>query len=162
MAERELTERLEFFIPTNRASKNGSKQGMDGLNEIVRQSRGNVHLANKRKHENERHVAMHALEAMRDSGWVADERLCYVELTFIEPDKRRDDDNVFAGAKYVLDALCRPHPSGGRIIHENGVGAIIDDDPFHVALHCRRGDPDKDNPGVKVRIIREKAGAHGN
>lgn len=154
MARRELIDRLEFFIPTNRVAKNGRKQGMDGLNEIVRQSRGNVHLANKRKHENERHVAKYALEAMKEAGWVADERLCFVELTFIEPDKRRDDDNVFAGAKYILDALCRPHPSGGRVIHSNGVGAFFDDDPFHIALHCKRGEPDKQNPGVRVRITR--------
>lgn len=155
MAERELIERLEFFVPTNRVSKSGRRQGMDGLNEIVRQSRGNVHLANKRKHENERHVAGYALEAMREAGWVPDDRLCFIELTFVEPDRRRDDDNVFAGAKYVLDALCRPHPSGGRIMHANGAGAVIDDDPFHVCLHCRRGEEDKRNPGIRVRITRK-------
>ena len=155
MAERELIERLELFVPTNRVSKSGRRQGMDGLNEIVRQSRGNVHLANKRKQENERHVAGYALEAMREAGWVPDERLCFVGLTFVEPDRRRDDDNVFAGAKYVLDALCRPHPSGGRIMHANGAGAVIDDDPFHVCLHCRRGEEDKRNPGIRVRITRK-------
>ena len=82
MVKRELIDRLEFFIPTNRVAKNGRKQGMDGLNEIVRQSRGNVHLANKRKYENERHVAKYALEAMKEAGWVADERLCFVCLLY--------------------------------------------------------------------------------
>lgn len=156
MAEREVSgiERLEFFVPTNRVSKSGRKQGMDGLNEIVRQSRANIHVAAKRKRENELHVAGYAVDAMRESGWVADDRLCLVEMFFVEPDDRRDDDNVFAGAKFVLDALCRPRPSGGNIVHANGVGAIVDDDPRHVSLRCARGETDKDNPGVRVRITR--------
>ncbi len=147
-------DRLEFFVPTNRVSKNGRKQGLDGMNEIVRQSRTNIHVAANRKRENEQHVAKYALEAMEKSGWVANDRLCLVEMFFVEPDSRRDDDNVFAGAKFVLDALCRPHSSGGRVIHANGIGAVIDDDPFHVSLRCVRAKNDKQNPGVRVRITR--------
>lgn len=146
-------ETLEFFVPTNRVSKNGRKRGLDGLNEIVRQCRGNRVIAAKRKIENETWVARFASEAMQDSGWSARDCLNTVILTFIEPDTRRDDDNVFGAAKFILDALCEP--SGRNHLH--GCGAIVDDDPFHCALIPRRGDPDRENPGVRVKIIREEA-----
>ena len=45
-------ETLEFFVPSNRKNKNGSKRGMDGMNEIVKQSRARAAYANVRKAEN--------------------------------------------------------------------------------------------------------------
>lgn len=145
---------LEFFVPTNRHGKNGAKRGMDGMNDIVRQSRGKAVYANIRKCENEQHVARYAREAIEEQGWECKDTLHTVVLTFIEPDERRDDDNVFAGSKYVLDALCEPQGTEKRRIHSNGAGAIPDDDPLHVCLLCQRGKPDRNNPGIMVKIIR--------
>lgn len=148
-------QRLEFFIPSNRVAKNGRKSGMDGENDLVRSARGNRFAAAKRKADNEIWVSRFASEAAEDAGWSREDVLHTVELTFIEPDMRRDDDNVFGAAKFILDALCEPQPSGKFVIHRNGAGVIPDDDPFHVCLICRRGPVDRDAPGVKVRVTRE-------
>lgn len=145
----EWCECVEFFVPTNRRDRRGAPRGMDGMNEIIGQSRESPYRANRRKHANEAHVARYARSAMRASGWRADDSRVTVELVFIEPDMRRDDDNVFAGAKYILDALCSP-ASG----HPRGCGAVPDDDPAHVRLLCRRGPVDRSNPGVLVRLRR--------
>jgi len=148
-------ETLEFFVPSNRKSKNGSPRGMDGMNEIVKQSRARAAYANLRKVENEQWVAGFARDAMRNSGWQTKNCLHTVVLTFVEPNSKRDDDNVFAGAKYVLDALCKPVVGEHRTIHRNGCGAIPDDDPLHCALVCKRGQEDRKNPGINVKIYRE-------
>ena len=149
-------ERLDVFVPTNRVSRNGRRLGMDGLNDIVRMSRGNKYAAAKRKDENEAWIAARVSEAMRDSGWVAWDGLTTVILRFVEPDMRRDDDNVFAGAKFFLDALCMPGLSGGRVVHKNGCSAVKDDDPAHVCLVTRRAPVDRLNPGVWVSLIRRR------
>ena len=146
---------LEFFVPSNRKNKNGRKQGMDGMNEIVKQSRAKAAWANIRKNQNEQWVAGFARDAMKEAGWKTADCLHTVILTFIEPDMRRDDDNIFAGAKYILDALCKPVVGKSRTVHRNGCGAVPDDDPMHVCLLCKRGDADPVDPGVKVSIIRE-------
>lgn len=148
-------ETLEFFVPSNRKNKNGSKRGMDGMNEIVKESRACAAYANVRKAENEQWVAGFARAAMREAGWETKDRLHTVVLTFVEPNMKRDDDNIFAGAKYVLDALCKPVVGESRTVHRNGCGAIPDDDPRHVALVCKRGAEDRNNPGIKVKIYRE-------
>ena len=148
-------EKLEFFIPSNRQGKNGRKKGMDGMNEIVKQSRANSAWANIRKEANEMHCAAYARSAMRVDGWKTRDCLHTVILEFIEPDTRRDDDNIFAGAKYVLDSLCKPQVGEKRTIHKNGCGAIPDDDPMHACLLCKRGKEDRNNPGIKVTIYRE-------
>lgn len=147
-------ETIEFFVPSNRTARNGSKRGMDGMNEIVKQSRTSGAYANIRKAQNEMWVAKYAKEAMDEAGWTAKDCLHTVVLTFIEPNQRRDDDNIFAGAKYVLDALCVPTVGGKRTIHGNGCGLIPDDDPRHVCLLCKRGKEDKDNPGIRVKVYR--------
>ena len=146
---------LEFFVPSNRMDKRGRKKGMDGMNEIVKQSRTKAAWANIQKNKNEQWIAGYARAAMHKAGWKTRNCLHTVILTFIEPDMRRDDDNVFAGAKFVLDALCKPVVGDKRTVHRNGCGAVPDDDPMHVCLLCRRGDPDVENPGVRVKIIRE-------
>ena len=90
-----VIETLEFFVPSNRKNKNGRKQGMDGMNEIVKQSRAKAAWANIRKNQNEQWVAGFARDAMKEAGWKTADCLHTVILTFIEPDMRRDDDNIF-------------------------------------------------------------------
>lgn len=151
-----MLERLDVFVPSNRRSKNGRKLGMDGLNDIVRMSRGNKFHAAKRKDENEIWISRHVARAMEEQGWQALDGLTTVVLRFVEPDMRRDDDNVFAGAKFFLDALCTPGGTELRTIHKNGCSALVDDDPRHVCLITKRAPINRDDPGVMVSLIRRR------
>lgn len=63
-----------------------------------------------------------------------------IHFDWIETDKRRDIDNVSAGAKYVLDSLVL-------------TGKIPNDGPTHVkGISHAFPAPDKKNPRVKVTI----------
>ena len=146
---------LSFYVPSFRKTKRGRPQGMDGLNEIIRDARCNRYAAAARKHRIEAYVSRIAAEAADASGWERPTGRCTVALEFREPDARRDDDNVFAFAKYVLDAMCVPTESGRGTVHAEGAGIIEDDDPAHVRLVCTRGRIDRDNPGIQVTITEE-------
>lgn len=144
---------LCFFVPSNRRDRHGRPQPLDGLNEIIRQSRGNAVAAARRKDENEGHVSRHARAAMERCGWTAPECVSEVTLTFVEVGRRRDPDNIFGASKFILDALCTPQQRGRRTIHKNGCGAIVDDSQEYVELRCAIADHvDREMPGVWVRL----------
>ena len=144
---------LCVWVPSNRRDKRGAAQPLDGMNEIIRQSRGHAVAAARRKEENERHVAHYVGQAMAANGWVAPEETCTVTLTFVEVGRRRDPDNIFGASKFILDALCTPQQRGRRTIHKNGCGAIVDDSQEYVELRCAIADHvDRERPGVWVRL----------
>ncbi len=154
------------WVPSNNTDKSGRPAPLDGTNELVRQARGNALAAARRKRINEQHVARHVAQAMEDQGWVAPEGRSDVTLTFVEVSSRRDPDNIFGAAKYILDGLCTPVHTGRmgrrgkeRIIHQDGCSAIIDDSQAYVDLHMGIAEPDRQRPGVWVRI-REKEEKH--
>lgn len=155
---------LMVFVPTNNRDKHGNPKPLDGTNELVRQARGNAYRANKRKQENESHVAAHVAAAMEAQGWTAPKGMTTVTLTFVEVGYKRDPDNVFGAAKFILDALCKPQHTGhlsrgGRevVIHASGCGAIEDDSQEYVELRCALAErPDRTNPGVWVRLHTEE------
>lgn len=148
---------LCVWVPSNRWDKRGNAQPLDGMNEIIRQSRGSAVAAARRKDENERHVAHYVARAMADNGWVAPEEVCIVSLTFVEVGYRRDPDNVFGAAKFILDALCTPQRRGNVTIHKHGCGAIVDDSQDYVELRCAIANHvDRERPGVWVRIHRKE------
>lgn len=158
MSARELC----AWVPSNNTDKRGHPAPLDGTNELVRQARGNALAAARRKRVNEQHVAKHVRQAMEEQGWTAPEGRSTVTLTFVEVGTKRDPDNVFGAAKYVLDALCLPVHTGraGRrgkevVLHQDGCGAIIDDSQAYVDLRMGLAEPDREHPGVWVRI-REK------
>lgn len=65
---------------------------------------------------------------------------CRIGFRWVEPDRRRDIDNISAGKKYILDALVWQ-------------GVIDNDDWKHVkGFLPEEFDCDKINPGVWVRI----------
>ena len=144
---REMSE-LCFFVPSPRRDKKGRPLGMDGMNEIVAQARGNRFAAAKAKKAATEHVAGFALAAAREQHWTMPEGRCYVLLTFVEPSSKRDPDNIFAGAKPILDGLTA---RGGL-----GAGIIADDSQARIDLHCSLAHRiDKEHPGVWVRIKEE-------
>lgn len=150
---------LCFFIPSNREGR-----PWYGLNDIVQAARttGRSH-PDRQKHDAERHVARIAEAAMDEQLWTTPQGRCRVTLTFVEMGRNRDPDNIFGGAKYILDALCTPVFShltkSGREVwrHREGCGVIVDDSQRYVELACAIAEKtDRRHPGVWVRIRREK------
>lgn len=151
------------FVPSNNVDRRGNPKPLDGTNELVRQARGGRAWANRRKQANEAHVAAHVARAMEEQGWTAPEGVTAVTLTFVERDYKRDPDNIFGAAKYILDALCTPQRTGvtngngvERVVHRSGCGAIVDDSQEYVELACALARPDREHPGVWIRLHTEE------
>lgn len=145
MTDKEMSRDLCFFVPSNRVDKRGCPLGMDGLNEIIRQARGNRFGAARSKTDASEHVATYAKLAAHEQGWSMPKGHCSVVLSFVEPSTRRDPDNIFAGAKYILDGLTARS--------DTGAGVIRDDSQRCITLRCVVADHiDKEHPGVWVRI----------
>ena len=148
---------LCFFIPSDRPGR-----PWYGLNDIIAACKLQGRRPDAQKAKAERHVARHAQQAMDEQLWDAPDGRCEVILTFVEMGTNRDPDNIFGGAKYILDGLCEPMfhhlTKGGREVwrHRYGCGAIHDDGQKYVELRCALADHiDREHPGVWVRI-REK------
>lgn len=154
MSARELC----FFVPSDRPGR-----PWYGLNDIMQAAKlSGPRRPDRQKLKAEKHVAEKAWAAMVAQGWTEPECRCDVILTFVEMGRNRDPDNIFGGAKYVMDALCAPlfhhRDKQGKEVwrHMNGCGAIHDDSQRYVRLRCAIADEtSRRNPGVWVRIIRE-------
>ena len=142
---------LRFFVPTNRFDKRGRKAPLDGLNELVRADRSGWRYGSVRKRENGQNAEAACAVAMRGQGWECPDCRCVVTLHFVEPHARRDPDNVFGGAKFILDGITEPR--GSRTY---GAGAIHDDSQKYMTLVL---DPvievDKEHVGCMVTIETE-------
>lgn len=139
---------LEFFVPSNRKSKGGGPAPLDGLNELIDAERSNWRVGNSVKRRNGRNAERACMEAMKKTGWKCPKCKCLVTLKFVEVSRRRDPDNIYGGAKFILDGITKRR---GR--RSYGAGAIEDDSQRWIEL---RYDPeilvDRDNAGCFVRI----------
>ena len=90
------------------------------------------------------HIAeSYARDAARQAGWKAPDGTVAIGLTWVEKDRRRDQDNVTSGQKFLLDGLVE-------------AGVIRDDSQRYVPQpSVNRIATDKDNPGVWVHIRRQ-------
>lgn len=138
---------MKFFIPSNRVTSGGKPAPLDGLNELVRSERVGYQYGNRLKRENGENAMCFCLAAMRKSGWRRPKGRCLVTLTFVEPSRRRDPDNIFGGAKFILDGITRPR---GR--RKFGAGAIEDDSQRCMELRFGPILVDKKSPGCWVEI----------
>ena len=145
---------LSFFVPSNRTVEHGSRVGkpapMDGMNEIVNQSRTNRFYAARREKENVLHVAWFARAAMKKARYapmtVDDHQVCDVHICVHEVNRRRDVTNVYGGVlKYALDALTARNKSG--------VAAIWDDNSTWLRYLTPSIVVDPDNPGIEITVI---------
>lgn len=160
---------LCFFVPSNYRNRHGSRKGpWWGMNEIMQSQRTyGKRTVDRQKLGAETHVARIARAAMEEQGWQAPEGRCEVILTFVEMGRSRDPDNIFGGAKYILDALCEPtfmrvdKRSGKEVWkHRSGCGAIHDDSQRYVTLRCAIAErTDRQEPGVWVRLKEEVSGS---
>ena len=139
---------LEFFVPSNRRTRKGEPAHLDGLNELVRGDRTGRGFANSLKRANADSVEAACREAMREQGWKTPRCKCIVTLTFVETDRSRDPDNIFGGAKFILDGISKP-----KARKRYGAGAIVDDSQKWIELHLNPEiRADKSNPGCWVKI----------
>jgi len=106
---------------------------LPGLNEIVAAAKSHFGAYAKMKHEHTTAIA-----------WIAKKLPTYkrvaLVITWYEPDRRRDPDNIMAGQKFILDGLVM-------------AGVIPDDSQKHIQGIVHRFDTDKKNPRVEVEII---------
>lgn len=141
---------LEFFIPTNRKTERGNPTGLDGMNELVAAERINKRVGNGMKKRNGKHAEKHCKRAMDKCGWECPKRKCKVTLTFVEASRARDPDNIYSGAKFILDGITKPR---GR--KQFGAGAIEDDSQRWIDLKFGEILVDREHPGCWVRIEEE-------
>lgn len=108
---------------------------MPGLNEYVRAERANRYAASKMKREQTERAGIAAVEQRMPHfpGRVE------VAFTWVEPNRRRDMDNVAFAKKFVLDGLVR-------------AGVIRDDTPRYVAGLSDRFEYDAANPRIEVEV----------
>lgn len=144
---------LEFFVPSNRRDKKGNPAPLDGLNELIRAEKTDWRYGNRIKRENGLNAQASCIYAMRASGWKCPRGKCLVTLTFVEPHRRRDPDNILGGAKFILDGITKK-----RGLRSYGAGALEDDSQRWVELRFGPILVDKENPGCWVRIEGEEDG----
>lgn len=140
---------LEFFVPSNNTDQKGNPAPLDGTGELIDAERGGWGNALKRR--NGKNAEASCIYAMRAAKWECPTVRCRVTLTFVETSRRRDPDNIFGGAKFILDGITQPR--GKRRF---GAGAIYDDSQKWIDLQYGPILIDKGNPGCKVRIETEE------
>lgn len=118
---------LKFTIPGQLA----------GLNEYTKACRGNKYAAATMKSQAE-HTVMGAIK--RGTRGKKMDVPVYVKFRWIEPNNRRDLDNIAFAKKFILDALVK-------------MGVLENDDRRHVVgFEDEFPPPDKMNPRVEVEL----------
>lgn len=131
---------LSFFVPSDRYDSHGRPAPLPGRNEMENASRAIRYGGASMKRHYTELVAWHALAAMRQAGWEAPQGKVSIRFVWREVNSKRDQDNIRAFEKYLLDGLKK-------------AGAILDDSQRHID-GCTRSviEVDKDHPGVAVFI----------
>lgn len=110
---------------------------LNNLNDYICAERANRLKGAKMKSRNERIVAMAIRQCMSD---VQIDKPVLMEYTWIEPNKRRDKDNISSfGRKVIQDALV-------------STGVLKNDGWKHVDSFSDKFEVDKINPRIEVRI----------
>ena len=109
---------------------------LPGLNEYIAAERSSKYKAAKMKHEAERLISYYANLAAKGDKVAAPVMIHY---TWIEPNKRRDKDNIAWAKKFLQDALV-------------AVGILADDGWKHIEGFTDSFAVDKHNPRIKIEI----------
>lgn len=122
------------------------KGRLNSLNEYINACRTNVHAGNHMKRTNQAVVRMALLKARGKAKTPkVTEYPCKVKITWYEPDRRRDVDNVTFGVKFILDELVN-------------MGVIIDDSRKYVSEIHHEVLTDKHDPRIEVEIKEKQEG----
>lgn len=125
---KETPEGLQLFIPAR----------LPGFNEAIASSKAGRGRFNRYAREKEE-IESWICGSLREFK-LPKFKKCLIGFTWIEPDRRRDIDNISAGKKYILDALV-------------SLGVLPDDSWKHVKGFLPESfEADKNNWGVKVEI----------
>ena len=135
---------LQFFIPFQRG-RNGKVRPHPGMNEFVDARGVNRYAYADLKRTYTQLARMYAERAAAAQRWECPKGRVRVYMLWKERDRRRDPDNVEAGAKWVLDGCV-------------AAGAIAGDSQRWVADVWHRVEVDKGNPGVLVALIEDEEG----
>ena len=125
---RELENGIEIFIPVR----------LPGLNDMIAMSkagRGRFNQYARSKEEIEKYIRL-TIGQLKPRSFSQ----CRIGFVWVEPDRKRDMDNISAGKKYILDALV-------------GLGILKDDSWKYIKGFLPEiFEADKNNWGIKVRI----------
>ncbi len=110
------------------------------MNEYVNECRSNPYGANSLKKRNQKQVYLGILEADRREKLTRIYKYpVQLKITWYEPNKRRDVDNITFAVKFILDELVKE-----RILQ--------DDSQKYVCDIINKVRVDKDNPRIEVEI----------
>lgn len=106
------------------------------MNKVIATNRYNKYAGNNIKQQNENIVRWSIREAKLDKieNYPVD-----LKITWYEPNKRRDSDNIHSAVKFILDALVAEN------ILENDSQKYVRDIKHHTRV-------DRDNPRIIVEI----------
>lgn len=110
---------------------------LPGLNELIEAERANRYKGAKLKKDAERRICA---EIRRQAHGVHIRQPVVMRYLWVEPDRRRDRDNITAGRKFVQDALVRR-----KVLQNDGwkeIAGFSDD-----------WDVDKARPRVEIEIV---------
>lgn len=120
-------------------NKNGQIKPWPGMNEMIKADRTNYHVGNALKQTYTTISQIAASIAVTQHGWQTPDEPCDITLIWHEPHNRRDPDNIYGGAKFVLDGM-------------RDAGVIKDDKQKYIHQLTNLIDVDKENPGVTVIV----------
>lgn len=122
-----------FASPVERG---GRPVGFPGLNEVIAANRSNPLLGARLKRRLTDSIAKAARAAVLRQGWDAPDGPVDIELSWVEANRRRDQDNVTSAQKFLLDGLVEagvlhgdgqrwiPQPPRQRIVHDPGCPGV--------------------------------------
>lgn len=116
------------------------KGRLSGLNEYTNAQRRNKYLGAKMKKDNESIVVEGIMTGLRDGSLRFIERYpVAIDITWFEPNQKRDCDNIMFGVKFILDALVK-------------LKILANDNQAHVNKIRHTILVDRNNPRIEVEI----------
>lgn len=107
-----------------------------GLNEYINTCRANKYRGNNLKYFTEKSIQISIASQLK--GWRTDKKIL-LNVLWVEPNNKRDRDNVSFAKKFILDAM----------VH---CGTIPDDNPKYVVGFTDNFAIDPKNPKIEVSI----------
>jgi len=111
---------------------------LPGLNEITNANRANMYQGAHMKKSTEKMITA----ALMYQKVTPIHEPVYLRFNWVEPNKKRDKDNIASGRKFILDALVKS-------------GILENDGWKHIIGFSDRFNVDKNNPHIEVELLTE-------
>lgn len=109
------------------------------MNEYIDAERTNRFKAAGLKRKAQREIKAYAMQAIRKGTLHRHENTCELLIKWVEPNNRRDADNISFGTKFLQDALVE-------------IGVFPDDSRKYIDELHHTFETDKENPRIEVTI----------